>query len=77
MVRPPQDRFSGAIAVDEVFLGEANKKPLIGVAAQIAGKKTGRIRMEKLIARSGPALQGFVAKYIHPGSTVVTDGLNR
>ncbi len=76
MVRPHQDRLSGAIEVDEVFLGGENNKQLIGVAAQIAGKQTGRIRMEKITDRSGPVLQGFVAKYIHPGSTVVTDGLN-
>lgn len=73
--RPHQDRLFGAIQVDEVFLGGENKTPRIGVAAQIDGKKTGRIRMEKLPDRSGPVLQGFVAKYSNPGSTVVTEGL--
>jgi len=76
MVRPHQDRLSGEIEVDEVLLGGKTNKQRIGVAAQIDGKKTGGIRMEKITDRSGPVLQGFVAKYIHPGSTVVTDGLN-
>lgn len=75
MGRPHQDRLSGAIEVDEVFLGGEHNTQLIGVAAQIDGKKTGSIRMEKIPDRSGPVLQGFVAKYIKPGSTVVTDGL--
>ena len=76
MVRPNQDRLSGEIEVDEVFLGGENNKQLIGVAAQIDGEKTGRIRMEKIADRSGPVLQDFVEKHITPGSTVVTDGLN-
>ena len=76
MVRPNQDLLSGKIEVDEVFLGGVNHKELIGVAAQIDGQKTGRIRLQKISNRSGPVLQGFVERHIKSGSTVVTDGLN-
>lgn len=75
MVRPDQDRLSGEVEVDEVFIGGENNKQLIGVAAQIDGKKTGRIRLQKISDRSGPVLQKFVEQHITPGSTIVTDGL--
>lgn len=76
MVRPNQGLLAGEVEVDEVFLGGVNNKELIGVAAQIDGQKTGRIRLQKISDRSGPVLQGFVERHIKPGSTVVTDGLN-
>lgn len=75
MVRPGQDRLSGEIEVDEVYIGGENNKQLIGVAAQIAGKRTGRIRLQKIPDRSGPVLQRFVEQHVTPGSTLVTDGL--
>lgn len=75
MVRPGRDRLNGNIEVDEIFVGGANNKQLVGVAAQIDGTRTGRIRLEKIEDRSGPVLQAFVQRHIEPGSTIVTDGL--
>jgi transposase-like protein/Zn ribbon nucleic-acid-binding protein len=75
MVRPGQDRLSGEIEVDEVFIGGENNKQLVGVAAQMDGKGTGRIRLQKISDRSGQVLQKFVEQHVAPGSTIVTDGL--
>lgn len=75
MVRPGQDRLVGDIEVDEIYLGGENNKELVGVAAQIVGEGTGRIRLQKIKDRSGPVLQKFVEQHLAPGSTVVTDGL--
>jgi transposase-like protein len=83
MVRPGRDRLSGAIEVDETYLGgpedgvrgrETEKKALIVVAAQEDGKGIGRIRMRRVPDASGDNLLPFIEDSIEPGSLVKTDG---
>jgi transposase-like protein len=83
MVRPGRDRLQGDIEVDETYFGaldeethgrEHGKKALIVVAAQIDGKRIGRIRMRKIPDASEASLLPFVRDSIEPGSCVHTDG---
>jgi len=76
MVRPKRAPLSGAVEVDEVFLGGINNKQLIAVAAEIDGQKTGRIRIQKIANRSTSSLARFIKNNIEKGSTIVTDGWN-
>lgn len=75
MVRTGRDRLSGQVEVDEVFLGGKRNKELIGVAVEIKGSGTGRIRMEQIADRSSKTLVGFVERNVESGSVIVTDGL--
>lgn len=75
MIRPGRDRLSGEVEVDEAYVGGQGNKELVGVAVEIRGKGIGRIRMQKLLGRSSEDVQGFIEKYISPGSAIVTDGL--
>jgi transposase-like protein len=75
MVSPHQAQLSGEVEVDEVFIGGENNKKLIAVAAEIDGKRTGRIRIKKVKDRSTASLLPFVQGAIEQGSVVVTDGL--
>lgn len=73
MVQTNRQRLSGAIEVDEAFLGGVNNKETIGIAAEIRGAATGRIRLRHLKAKSGPEIHGFITDLIEPGSTIVSD----
>ena len=83
MVRPGRERLSGAVEVDETYLGgleegvhgrETFKKALIAIAAQEDGKGIGRIRMRRIPDVSADSLNAFVQEAIELGSTVRTDG---
>ena len=83
MVRPGRDRLSGAIEVDETYLGgpeeglrgrETQNKALIVVAAQEDGKGVGRIRLHRVPDASADSLVSFIEDVIEPGSLVKTDG---
>ncbi len=83
MVRPDRDRLSGSVEVDETYLGgleeglcgrQVCSKALIVVAAEEAGKATGRIRMRRIDSASGKELHGFVTGAIEKGSVLHTDG---
>lgn len=73
MVQTNRQRLSGAIEVDEAYLGGVNNKETIGIAAEIRGTATGRIRLRHLKAKSGPEIHGFITDLIDPGSTIVSD----
>lgn len=82
MVRPGRDRLTGWVEVDETFVGgvhpgrrgrQTDTKALVGVAAQIEGRRLGRIRLQRLPNASGPSLLQFVQDAIEP-SHVHTDG---
>jgi hypothetical protein len=84
MVRPGRDRLRGVVEVDEAFWGGQESgvdgrftetKALIIVAAEEDGLGIGRIRLRCIPDASRPALHGFIAEAIEPGSTVRTDGL--
>lgn len=83
MVRPGRDRLKGEVEVDEILLGgetpgEGGRTPdaktLVGVAAEVRGAGTGRIRMMCLRDATKPSLHGMVKALVEPGSVVRTDG---
>lgn len=83
MVRPGRDRLSGRVEVDETFIGgveeggrgrHTEKKALVVIAAQEAGKGIGRIRMRRIDTASAATLHAFLADAVEPGSIVHTDG---
>jgi transposase-like protein len=83
MVRPSRDKLSGEVEVDESYIGgleeglrgrQTEKKALIVVAAQVTGKKIGRIRLRRIPDASSASLHPFIQNSIEPGSTVHTDG---
>jgi len=83
MVRPGRDRISGTIEVDEAYVGGkktgkrgrgAEGKVLIIIAAQIDGKRIGRIRLKRIPDASGDSLNPAIKETIEPGSAVITDG---
>jgi transposase-like protein len=83
MIRPGRDRLSGAIEVDEGYLGGleagshgrgAQRKVLIAVAAEEDGRGTGRIRLQHLGDASAASLTSFIKDSIEPGSFLHTDG---
>lgn len=84
MVRPGRDQLAGEIEVDETFVGgveegggrrHVGKKALVAIAAQVDGKRIGRIRLAVVRDSSADSLLPFVKRSIAPGSTVITDGL--
>ena len=83
MVRPGRELLSGKIEVDEFYLGgdesgvhgrETESKCLVVVAAEIDGKKTGRIRLRHVPDASAESLIPFIEGTIAPGSEIRTDG---
>lgn len=84
MVGPGRDQLTGEVEVDETFVGgveegggrrHVGKKALVAVAAQVDGKRIGRIRLGVVRDSSADSLIPFVKQSIAPGSTVITDGL--
>ncbi len=82
MVRPGRDRISGTVEVDESYLGGkrtgkrgrgAVGKILIIIAAQLDGKRIGRIRLKRIPDASAHSLNDAIKETIEPGSTVITD----
>lgn len=83
MVAPNRSLLSGEIEVDETLLGgleegvrgrKTFKKALVAIAAQVDGKKTGRIRMMRIPNASSESLRKFIEATIEPKSIVHTDG---
>lgn len=83
MVRPGRDRLSGAVEVDESYLGpteegmrgrQTRRKALIVVAAEEDGEAIGRIRMRTVADASSDSLEAFVVDSVEPGTIVHTDG---
>ena len=84
MVRPGRDRLAGAVEVDETYWGGpkpgrhgrgAAGKTLIVVAAQVDGRRIGRIRLRRVPDTSTQSLARAVQAAVEPGSVVRTDGL--
>ena len=84
MVCPGRERLTGAVEVDETFVGgweeaggrrRVGKKALVAVAAEIRGRATGRIRLARAADSRAESLGGFVKQAVAPGTRVLTDGL--
>lgn len=83
MVRPGRDRLSGAVEIDETYVGGerpgkrgrgAAGKTLVLIAAQADGAKIGRIRLARIPNASGSVLVAEVRRCVESGSQVLTDG---
>lgn len=83
MVRPGRDRLSGAVEVDETYLGAIEQgvrgrgtanKALIVVAAEQNGRAIGRIRMRRIPDASAASLHAFIRDSVEAGGQIHTDG---
>ena len=83
MVRPGQDRLTGVVEVDEIFIGGerpgkrgrgAAGKTLVVIAAQEGDHGIGRIRKCRVADAAGESLEPAVWQFVEPGSVVRTDG---
>ena len=81
---PAGRRLTGAVEVDETFVGGAEpgggrrhigKKALVVVAAEVRGPAIGRIRLRRVADSSAASLLPFVQEAVTPGTVVITDGL--
>ena len=83
MVRPGRDGLTGAVEVDEIYVGgaeagvrgrETEAKAIVAVAAEKTGRGIGRIRLRRIMDVSGDSLIPFVREAVVPGCVVHTDG---
>ena len=83
MVRPGRDRLEGVVEVDEAYVGGprsgkrgrgAEGKALVLIAAQVNGKRIGRVRLRRIADASGASLDAAVREAVEPGSVIRTDG---
>ncbi len=85
MIAPERSRLTREVEIDEFYLGgheeglkggrERGKKALCGVAIEVRGAGSGRLRLGVLPDASGPSLLDFTKATTEPGATVHTDGL--
>jgi len=84
MVAPEREPLTGEVEVDEGFLGgrdtdlrggrQRDGKPLVGVAVEVRGNGSGRLRLQLLPDASSRSLTSFVRSSIATGAIVHTDG---
>ena len=85
MVAPEREALGREVEIDEFFLGgheeglrggrERGKKALVGVAIEVRGAGSGRLRLAVLPDASGRSLRDFAKATTEPGAIVHTDGL--
>ena len=85
MVAPERELLKGEVEIDEFFLGgreeglkggrQRGKKALIGIAIEVRGHGSGRLRLRVLPDASGPILLSFTQATTTTGAIVHTDGL--
>jgi transposase-like protein len=82
MVLKGRSKLKGTVEVDEVLLGGKKSgkrgrgsegKSLIAVAVEVQGRKTGRVRLAKILDASSDSLNRFIEDNIEKPSTVITD----
>jgi transposase-like protein len=86
MVNPERQPLSGAVEVDECFVGGLDRnlrggrqhgtKALVVVAVEVRGAGCGRVRMQVIADASTATLCGFVTEVVAAGAVVHTDGWN-
>ena len=85
MVAPERDPLEGEVEIDEFFLGgheeglkggrQHGKKALVGIAIEVRGQGSGRLRLQVLENSQAKTLEAFTKATTAPGATVHTDGL--
>jgi transposase-like protein len=85
MVAPEREALKDEVEIDEFFLGgheeglrggrQRGKKALIGVAIEVRGPGSGRLRLQVLTDASASSLLAFTQATTAPGAVVHTDGL--
>jgi hypothetical protein len=85
MVAPERTLLSEEVEVDEFYVGgheeglkggrQRGKKTLCGVAIEVRGRGSGRLRLAVLPDASGPSLVAFTQASTAAGAIVHTDGL--
>ncbi len=85
MVAPERALLRGEVEIDECFIGglepglrggrQHGKKVLVGVAIEVRGRGSGRLRLGVLADASGASLGPFAAQTTEPEAIVHTDGL--
>jgi len=84
MVVPERKPLTGEVEVDEGFLGgrdtdlrggrQRDGKPLVGVAVEVRGNGSGRLRLQLLPDASAASLTPFVSSSVATDAIVHTDG---
>ncbi|MFO8102230.1 MAG: IS1595 family transposase [Dehalococcoidia bacterium] len=83
MVRPGRDQLTGAVEVDETYVGGlsdkirgrgAKRKSIVVIATEVRGPGTGRVRMSVIPDVSAASLQGFILNSVQTEAEVRTDG---
>ena len=83
MVIAERSKLSRDVEVDETFIGgfaktkrgrDADGKRLVVIAAEVHGKKIGRIRMKHIQNASARTLLSFIQSEVEPRAIVRTDG---
>jgi transposase-like protein len=84
MVAPEREPLRGEVEVDEFFLGgfeeglkgsrQRGKKALCGVAVEVRGQGSGRVRLGVLADAAKPTLTGFLTATTEAGAVVRSDG---
>ncbi len=85
MVAPERELLKDEVEIDEFYLGgheeglkggrQRGKKALVGVAIEVRGAGSGRVRLQVLPDASGPTLLAFTKATTETGAIVHTDGL--
>jgi transposase-like protein/predicted RNA-binding Zn-ribbon protein involved in translation (DUF1610 family) len=85
MVAPERELLKREVEIDEFFLGgreegltggrQRGKKALCGIAIEVRGAGSGRLRLAVLPDASGSTLRDFTKATTEPGAIVHTDGL--
>jgi transposase-like protein len=84
MVAPEREPLRGEVEIDEFFLGgeeeglrggrQRGTKALCGIAIEVRGQGSGRLRLQVLADAAKPTLTAFVQATTAPAAIVRTDG---
>lgn len=85
MVRTGRDKLTGAVEIDETYVGGrgtkvrgrgAERKSIVAIAAEVRGRGPGRIRMSIVADVSATSLHEFLLDNVEMGAEIRTDGWN-